>query len=172
MEEFSAEYIPSHAAMLRALPVASRELGLSSRRWMLVFFVVVFIAAALIGIAQPVGIPDWGIVAAFASATLVWCFVVMPLRRREMAARFDVLAPPIPTRLLANEAGVAISDAHSEVRWDWSQIRGAVKTADGVGILVGYGLMFIPKEAFANEAAQLAFLALVSGKSAGVPPVH
>jgi hypothetical protein len=171
MQEFSTEYVPSNAAMVRSLPLANKRLGFSDPRagiLTLALLVVAGLAAASVGVFFP-NVPDNLTFFVFlALAWLVARWVVRPLSRRWLAKRFDELLPPIPLRFAADSAGLHFEDAHSNCRWDWSLVRGALTTNDGVAILIGYATIFVPSAAFSNDVEKAAFVELVEGNAGRV----
>jgi len=91
--------------------------------------------------------------------------VLHPILRASAAKRFDQLLPPTLTRLRADETGLTIADELSHGYWDWRHVRGAVATPDGVGVLVGYGGIFVPRSAFRDATEQAGFVEMVNARS-------
>jgi hypothetical protein len=172
MDQFSTQYMPSNAGLVRAVPLMQKALKTGGGVIVAVFFASGFVSFFFVGLANSLlprvwpGYPSGLSIAIgcvlFATLTLG---LVMPWIRARTARRFDQLLPPTLTRLKVDEAGLTISDELSHGHWEWRHIRGAIPTPDGVAVLMGYSGMLVTKGAFADAAEQHAFIELVNRRS-------
>ena len=172
MDQFSTQYTPSNAGLLRAVPLMQKALKTGGRVIAMAMFAAAFGAFFLVGLAEtllPRFWPNYPAPLPLLMACVIFgailLGVVLPWIRARTARRFDELLPPMLTRLKADEAGLTISDELSHGHWDWRHIRGAIATPDGMAILMGYSGIFVPKSAFGDAAEQAAFLDLVNRRA-------
>lgn len=172
MDQFSTQYTPSNAGLVRAVPLMQRALKTGGGVMGLVMFATGFGVFFFVGLANsllPRVWPDYPpalpIIAGLLIFGAITVGVVVPWMRARTAGRFDQLMPPVLTRLKVDEDGLTISDEQSHGHWDWAQIRGAIATPDGMAILVGYSGMFVPAAAFADAAERQAFIELVNRRA-------
>lgn len=172
MDQFSTQYTPSGAGLVRAVPLMQKALKTGGGIMALVMFATGFVSFFFVGLANallprlwpgfPPGLP---IVIGCVLFAVLALGLVLPWMRARTARRFDQLMPPVLTRLKLDDDGLTISDEHSHGHWDWQHIRGAIVTPDGVAVLVGYSGLVVAKTAFADLAEQQAFIELVNRRA-------
>lgn len=172
MDEFSTQYLPSSAGLIRAMPLVRRALKLGDPTVFVVFFLVAFCAAFAYGLIDSWLPSIWPryprmgvIVLGIGLLLLFFATVIVPWSRTRMVKRFDRLLPPTTTRLAVDASGLTLRDEFSQGHWAWEHIRGAVAAPDGVALLMGYSAMFVPAAAFRDAAEQAEFVALVNRHS-------
>jgi hypothetical protein len=172
MNQFSTQYMPSHAGLIHAVPLMQRALKTGAGAITLLYAALGFTAFFIAGFANRYAARTWedypsGIayVGAFGLFFLIAWGIINPLMRRRAARRFDSLLPPTLTRLAADESGVTVSNEGSHSYADWRYIRGAIETPGGIAILMGYSGIFVPDSAFRDTAERAEVVALINSRA-------
>jgi hypothetical protein len=173
MDQFSTQFTSSNDGLYRSLPYIRRALKLGNIS--VLGFVIVGIAAfLLVGASRFLlraawpGYPEWLPLILGLAGGLGVLVLVMLYSQKQAVKRFDILVPPLLTRLAVDDSGITISDEVSHAHVGWQRVRGAVATPDGTAILIGYSGILIPRSAFQTAEEQQEVIALINSRATPV----
>lgn len=172
MDQFSTQYLPSHAGLIRAVPLMQRALKTGAGFTALLYPALAFTAFFIASFANRYAARTWenypsgaAYLAAFVVFFVVAWGIITPLMRRRAARRFDNLLPSTLTRLAADESGVTVSTEGAHSYAGWQHIRGAIETPGGIAILMGFSGTFVPDAAFRDVAERKALIELINSRA-------